>query len=81
VKINPSLRQPAGKIAFPSHRFVILWQQRLGFPRTAQAAVTGTLLPKSICTLFYRSNETSSNIPHNKMAFKICSYHFWSQSL
>lgn len=31
-------------------------------------------LPNSICTLFYSSNETSGNIPHNKMAFKICSY-------
>lgn len=45
VKINPSLGQPAEKIAFPSHGFVVLWQQLPEFSGTAQAAVKGTLLP------------------------------------
>lgn len=74
VKINPSLGQPAEKIAFPSHRFVVLWQQLPEFPETAQAAIRGTLLPNSTSVLFYSSNETSDNIPCNKMAFKICGH-------
>lgn len=81
VKINPSLGQPAEKIAFPSHGFVLLWQQLPEFPWTAQAAVRGTLLPNTTSVLFYSCNETSDIIPCNKVAFKISSCSLWSQSL